>query len=165
MKAPGGIWILVAQRLIASWRLLAVLDFGILIAATLMAASPVYTRVMNDLGLETSLAQHIGSSSRNGLVRFDLPLGSAESAAEMRKVSAILNERLAWLTATNVRYGGVGPLTLAQEGRPVPTDRFRTLITLHSASDLPDHVRVVEGRQAQPTSDPRQIEVVTPVLA
>src|SRR5918992_1557422 len=132
MRGFKGIGPLILQRLVASWRLLAVLAFGILIAATLMAASPVYTRVMNDLGLETSLAQHIGSSSRNGLVRFDLPLGSAESAEEARRLSALLNERLGWLTATNVRYGGLGPLTLAREVQPVSTDRFRTLITVHS---------------------------------
>jgi hypothetical protein len=38
------------QRLVANWRLLLVLAFGILVAATLMAVSPVYTRVMNDRG-------------------------------------------------------------------------------------------------------------------
>ena len=39
-------------RLLSNWRLLLVLAFGILVAATLMAVSPVYTRVMNDLGLK-----------------------------------------------------------------------------------------------------------------
>ncbi len=45
------------QRLVANWRLLLVLAFGILVASTLLAISPVYTRVMNDLGLQESLAK------------------------------------------------------------------------------------------------------------
>jgi hypothetical protein len=160
-----GIGPLIWQRLLASWRLLAVLAFGILIAATLMAASPVYTRVMNDLGLETSLGEQIGSASRNGLVRFDLPLGSAQSAREAQGLSALVSDSLDWLTGSYVSYGSVGALTLAREGQPVPTDRFRTLIALHSASDLESHVRVTEGSVARPTSDPRQLEVVMPMLA
>ena len=51
IRGFSGVAPLVWQRLAASWRLLSVLAFGILIAATLMAVSPVYTRVMNDLGL------------------------------------------------------------------------------------------------------------------
>ena len=52
MGGLSGVGPLAGQRLRASWRLLSVLACGIIAAATLMALSPVYTRVMNDLGLQ-----------------------------------------------------------------------------------------------------------------
>lgn len=165
MRGLSGLGPLILQRLLASWRLLAVLTLGILIAATLMAASPVFTRVMNDLGLETALAQQIGAASRNGVIRFDLPLGSQQAAAEARGLATMMDESLGWLTASSVRYGRVGPLTLAGEGEPPPSGRFRTLISLHTANDLERHTRLVEGREARPSTDPRQLEAVMPVLA
>ena len=44
-------WRLFARRSGKNWRLLAVLALGMVMAASLLAAGPVYARTMADLGL------------------------------------------------------------------------------------------------------------------
>src|SRR3954470_14262417 len=107
MQGLGGIGPLIWQRFAASWRLLAVLGFGVLVASTLLAVAPVYTRVMNDLGLTASLKQQVGSASRNGIIRFDLPLGAPSTASEQRALTGILAQETSWFTGYEVRYGSV----------------------------------------------------------
>src|SRR5688500_9272046 len=160
MKIPGGIWTLVWLRLLASWRLLAVLSFGILVAATLMAASPIYTRVMNDLGLRDALEQEIGSATRNGLNRFGLPLGEPEAPAEARRMAVLLSENIGWLTASEARSAILSRMTLTPVGQPVPAGQFRPLVSIQTTSDFEGRVRVVDGRLPEPTNDPTRIEVV-----
>ncbi|HLF75895.1 MAG TPA: ABC transporter permease [Dehalococcoidia bacterium] len=162
MRGFTGIGPLIMQRLAAGWRLLAVLAFGILIAATLLAISPVYTRVMSDLGLEASLAQQIGSASRNGFVRFGLPLGAPDSAVERQTLASVLADEIGWLSASEVRFGGLPPLTLARPGEPFPTGSALSLpqTRVVTASGLEDHVRVVDGRLARASNDPSRIEGV-----
>jgi ABC-type lipoprotein release transport system permease subunit len=165
MRGLSGIGPLVWERLVAQWRMLSVLAFGMLMAATLLAASPIYTRVMNDLGLDVSLKEHLRSSTRNSIFQFQLPLGSREQADKSRDMLRILADRTAWLTGSEVRYAALPELPLAEEGKPIPADRFRTLLTLQAISGLQDHVKVTEGRLAEPSSDPTNIEVTLPAPA
>ena len=163
MQGLGGIGPLIWQRFAASWRLLAVLGFGVLVASTLLAVAPVYTRVMNDLGLQTSLKQQLQSSTRNGFTRFDLPLGSDSAVAEERALTAILADEVSWFSESEVRNAALTTLTFGREGQPPATDRFRLLVDLHTLSDVDAHLRVVDGRLAQATSDPGKLEAVMPV--
>src|SRR3954468_14849955 len=127
-----------------------------------MAVAPVYPRVMNDLGLTASLKDQIGSASRNGAIRFDLPFGAPTTATEQRALAGILADETSWFTGYEVRYGSVGPVTLARPGAALPTERFRLLLQLYTYSGLDSHVKVTEGRLAQPTTDPSNIEAVIP---
>src|SRR5262252_5576821 len=104
MSSLPSLWPLVLQRFQASWRLLLVLGFGVLVASVLLAVAPVYTRVMNDLGLTSSLQQQVGSASRNGIIRFGLPLGTPQTAAEQRALTGIVAEQTSWFTKYEVRY-------------------------------------------------------------
>ncbi len=165
MRGLIGVGPLAWERLVANWRLLSVLALGILMAATLMAATPVYTRVMNDLGLDFSLKQQLRSASRNTIIQFGLPLGSEEGARERLALTRLMAEKLSWLTAEEARFGALPDLTLAGEGEAPSTDRFRTLLTLETQTGLENHTRLVEGRYARPTADPAAIEVVMPVEA
>jgi hypothetical protein len=166
MRSIKGVWPLVRERLVANWQLLGVLAFGMLVAATLLAASPIYTRVMSDLGLEYSLEERLRTASRNTAIRFDLPLGTAEARSERTDIARLLGERLSWLTESEVRYASVQrDLTYASEGDTVPSGRFRTVLTLQTMSGIGDHVRLVAGRLPVESDDPRNIEVVLPVEA
>ena len=156
----SGVWPLIWQRLRAGWRMLAVLAFGILVAATLLAAAPVYTRVMNDVGLETSLEEQIGSASRNGLIRFGLPLGTQEAADEYRRILSLQAEEIGWFTGSEVRAGTLAPITLGREGQSPPADQFRQLVSLQTLTGFADHVVVREGRLPEPSDDPGRIEAV-----
>jgi hypothetical protein len=140
--------------------MLLVLAFGMLVAATLMAASPVYTRVMNDLGLESSLEAQIGSATRNGLVRFGLPLGSEEAATESRRMVDLAAREIGWFTGSEVRGATLAPITLGREGQPVPAGQFRPLVTLQTLSGFEDQVRVLDGRLPRPTDNPDEVEAV-----
>src|SRR6185503_15870248 len=163
MQGLGGIGPLIWQRFAASWRLLAVLGFGVLVASTLLAVAPVYTRVMNDLGLQTALKQQLQSSTRNGFTRFDLPLGSEAAVAEERALTAILADEVSWFSESEVRNAALTTLTFGREGQALATDRFRLLVDLHTLSDVDAHLRVVDGRLAQATSDSAKLEAVMPV--
>src|SRR3954469_4532477 len=154
MQGLGGIGPLIWQRFAASWRLLAVLGFGVLVASTLLAVAPVYTRVMNDLGLQSSLKQQLQSSTRNGFSRFDLPLGSEPAVPEERALTSILADEVSWFSESEVRYAALNTLTFGREGQAMPTDRFRLLVDLQALSGVDSHLRVVDGRLAQATGDP-----------
>jgi FtsX-like permease family protein len=163
MRGLTGVGPLAWQRLRASWRLLSVLASGILAAATLMALSPVYTRVMNDLGLEYALKQQIGSATHNSVNEFDMPLGTTQAANERGELARLVAGRLSWLTSSEARYGSLPNLNLAGPDGLGRADR--ALVTIQTLSGFEDHSRIVEGRQPTPTADPTAIEGLMPVDA
>lgn len=166
MRSIQGVWPLVRERLAANWQLLAVLAFGMLVAATLLAASPIYTRVMSDLGLEYSLKERLRSVSRAGAIQFGLPLGTQQAAAERLALAEMLDERLSWLTDYEVRYAAVQrDMTHAVAGQPVPTGAFRTTLTLQTVSGLEERVRIVEGRMPTGRAEGGKLEVALPAEA
>ncbi len=151
------------QRLFANWRLLLVLAFGILVAATLMAISPVYTRVMNDLGLQESLQDRLQNSSRNGFVMVPTPLGDAAAIRRQQELAQAMSEEIGWFVDDEVRLGRLPDMGVERAGnlRATPGDIF--LLRFTGASGLEERVRIVEGRAAIPTDDPASLEVVVPV--
>lgn len=162
MRGFTGIGPLVWERLVANWRMLGVLAFGMIMASTLLAASPIYTRVMNDLGLDFSLEEHLRSSSRNTLIKFGMPLGTEQAASDSRAMLHVLAERTGWFTGSEVRYAALPDLALAEEGKPIPTDRFRTLLTLQTMSGIDDHVTLLEGRLPRGATPDGRMEVALP---
>jgi len=150
------------QRLVANWRLLLVLTFGILVAATLMAISPVYTRVMNDLGLQESLSERLRGFSRNGFVMVPTPLGDRDAARRQQELAHGMSEDIGWFTQDEVRYGALPPMNLLKGGTLVPTPEEPVLVEFMGITGIEDHVNFVEGRAATPTDDPTQLEVVVP---
>ncbi len=159
MRPLQGVGPLIVGRLRSSWRLLAVLAFGILAAATLLAVSPVYTRDMTDAGLSVALEKQIGSASRNGFVRFGT-FGTPQSAAELQALARVLAEDLSWLTASEVRYARLPDLALKREVDVERTELVRPRVSMQSLSGIGAHARLLEGRLPQPTSDPTGIEVL-----
>jgi len=153
------------QRLVANWRLLLVLAFGILVAATLLAISPVYTRVMNDLGLQESLAARIEGYSRNGFVMVPTPLGDPEAIRKQQELAQAISEEIGWFTQDEVRYGSLPPMNLLKGGKLTPTADEPVLAQFEGITRIEDHVRIVQGRAAEPTTDPTKLEVVVPVEA
>ncbi len=162
MRGFTGIGPLVWERIIANWRMLAVLAFGMLMASTLLAASPIYTRVMNDLGLDFSLKEHLRSSSRNTLFQFGLPLGTTEEADKSRDMVRIMADKTGWFAGSEVRYANLPDLPMAQEGQTISSDRFRTVLTLQTMSGLDRHVNITQGRLPGESKDGSNIEVALP---
>ena len=153
---------LMVQRLIANWRLLLVLAFGVLVASTLLAISPVYTRVMNDLGLQQSLEKTLRSSSRNGFTMVPIPLGDPAVVRQQQELARAMSEEIGWFTKDEVRFGSLPLMTLARGGKLVTTPDEPVLIRVQGITRIEDHVNFVSGRAAQPTNDPTKLEVVIP---
>ncbi|HLF71957.1 MAG TPA: ABC transporter permease [Dehalococcoidia bacterium] len=150
---------LIWQRLVSSWRLLLVLAFGVLVASVLMAIAPVYTRVMDDLGLQTSLQDQIGSATRNGAEIDGMPLGAPANVERETALTQIIANHLGWLTGEEVRYGTLRSYTLTQNGgQHVAPAKNDSVITLRTMSGVEKHLRIVDGRFAEPTSDPSKME-------
>lgn len=150
------------QRLVANWRLLLVLAFGILVASTLMAISPVYTRVMNDLGLQQSLEERLQGFSRNGFVMVPTPLGDPDAIRTQQELARAMSEEIGWFTQDEVRYGSLPNMNLLRGGKLVPRPEEPVLVKFMGITGIEDHVRFVEGRPAMPTDDPTRLEVVVP---
>jgi ABC-type antimicrobial peptide transport system permease subunit len=153
------------QRLVANWRLLLVLAFGILVAATLLAISPVYTRVMNDLGLQESLAARIQGYSRNGFDMVPTPLGDPEAIQQQKELAQAISEEIGWFTQSEVRFGSLPTMNLLKGGQLAPTSDEPVLVQFQGITHVEDHVKIVEGRAAQATDDPTKLEAVVPVEA
>jgi ABC-type lipoprotein release transport system permease subunit len=153
---------LIWQRLISTWRLLLVLAFGMLVAATLLATSPVYTRVMNDLGLESSLRERLGIDNRTTAIQVRQPFGSAETAQEAAALRDILQDEVGWFSNAEIRYGSLGNLVYTREGFP-PTDfPLRPLIQMQAMSGAENHLNVMSGRFARVATTTEGLEAVIP---
>jgi putative ABC transport system permease protein len=153
---------LVVQRLLANWRLLLVLAFGILVASTLLAISPVYTRVMNDLGLQQSLEKTIGSSSRNGFTMTPVPLGDPAVIRKEQELARAMSEEIGWFTKDEVRFGSLPVMSLAHAGKVASSRDLPVLTRVYGVTRIEDHVNFLDGRAAVATDDPTKLEVVVP---
>ena len=160
MRSLRGIGPLIWGRLAATWRLQAVLAFGILAAATLLAVSPAYTRVMNDAGLRHSLEETSDGVTRTSAIDFDLALGSEEAAAEMEGIARLMDEDISWFSTSGLRYGKLIDLAITPEGSDIFRGTTRTHASVQTLSGFEDRVELVAGRLPRPTDDPAQLEGV-----
>ncbi|HNO66553.1 MAG TPA: hypothetical protein PKK39_09420, partial [Tepidiformaceae bacterium] len=65
MRSMLQVWRLFSRRSGRNWRLLAVLGLGMLMAASLLAAAPVYARTMADLGLTFTVRDQLNDNPGN----------------------------------------------------------------------------------------------------
>ena len=145
-------WRLVPARLRASWRLLAVTGVGVVVAAALLAATPLYSSALSDLGLQFRLGQALAGSRLNAVAVEGLLLGDSADLARRRAVDAAFEARVGWL----------GPEVLVEErserllldfavpaaggagGERIPRQPWNAF--LFWLSGYEQHVAVTEGR-------------------
>jgi cell division protein FtsX len=157
MRAAFAVWRLLARRSLATWRLTALLALGVLVAAMLLAAAPLYARAMADLGLTFAVRDRL---QREPTTEVQLPavaVASAEGRALQQAVARRAEERLGWFTAARGRLAQ-GPrfqiIDPAEPGRPPP------LLVPWTVSDAGQHVRLLAGRLPGPrrgTEEPIEI--------
>ena len=151
-------WRLALRRFRANWWLMLLVGVGALLATTLLAAAPIYTQSLSDIGLRFRLDR--GLDEPGDRVAFTstegLRLGDSVAAAQRDGIDAITAARVGWLgdgllveersralalsfpAAAAAGGGGGEPLR-----RPWPAH----LVYL---SGLEDHVEVVAGRLPDP---------------
>ena len=169
-------WRFALLRLTAQWRLLALLAFGVLLAATLLAAAPVYADAMSALGLRFRLERELsGGVERVAFVAVD-GLGVDDPVDRRRRaaIDAVTEAHVGWLAPELVTEERSRPLLASFPAfeqspplrrRPVvaPEDApFRQpwVAYLYALSELEEHVEVTAGRLPGPAAG--GAEVVLP---
>ncbi|MDA1241423.1 MAG: ABC transporter permease, partial [Chloroflexi bacterium] len=157
-------WRFALRRLSAGWRFMIVSALGVLVAATLLAITPIYSTAMSDLGLAYRLDRELPEvEDRLAYLGVSgLRFGNAAHGQAIEVIDTVTEARVAWL--------GDGALS---ESR---SDRFDVSFRDHPSPDAPvavppggaspvrqawggylfhlggweDHVELVEGRLPAP---------------
>jgi ABC-type antimicrobial peptide transport system permease subunit len=152
------IWRLFSRRSGRNWRLLAVLALGMLMAASLLAAAPVYARTMSNLGLTFTVRDQLNASPGNQARFTAIPLDTEEGRQLKEAVAKRIEERIGWFAASEARYLRTGRFFIGADGAdPAPTGA--PLGQLQSLTGYEDHVRLVEGAFPVTTPHGQPLEV------
>lgn len=144
ISRAGAIWSVVAQRVAGNWKMLAVLALGVTVSATLLAAAPIYSRAMSDLGLTFSIREELGGRVASHVEFNSVALGTAEGRALDQAISSRIDERVGWFAERQTRTVRLGRFSIAAEGAE-PRLRAQLGQPL-SANGYRDKVSVLEGR-------------------
>ncbi|MEO8538526.1 MAG: FtsX-like permease family protein [bacterium] len=151
MRGLVRIWRLFSRRSGRNWRLLAVLALGMLMAASLLAAAPVYARTMSDLGLTFTVRDKLNATPGNRVDFTAIPLKTKEGEAVKQAVASRIDERIGWFSPAEARYLRTGRFFIGPDGAD-PAATGAPLGQLQSLTGYEDHVRLVAG--AFPASTP-----------
>ena len=159
-------WRLGLERLAANWRLMLVAALGVLVAATLLAATPIYAAAMTDLGLHFRLGRQLPRPvDRVPYVEVErLLLGDPADRARREVLPRIAAARVGWLGAivTEDRTPSLALTFVGHEAAAAATPvavtarqpdplRQRWTAFVYTLSDFGRDVEVVEGRLPAPS--------------
>jgi len=171
-------WRFALQRLRAGWRFMLVAAVGVLVAATLLAATPIYTTTMSNLGLQFRLERGL-DEPRDQVLKasvFSLAVGDPSDDARRDALEELTNARLGHLadevqteTRTSSRldleFVGFEDSASAEPVTPSPGELIRQPwgAFVIWPSGFEDHVELVEGRMPRGAEDSDgTFEVVLP---
>ncbi len=137
--------------------MLAVLALGVLVAATLLSAAPVYARTMADLGLTFTIREELQQTPTIRVNFQDVALGTTQGAEFRASIERRIAERVGWFRQSQSLSLRAGRFTI--EGDNTPESALPPLGQLQSLTGYEDHVRVVDGRLPAPTQPGDAIEV------
>ncbi len=150
------IWRIVVRRAFANWKMLGVLAVGILVAATLLASAPVYSRTMNDLGLTYSVQEQLPGGPGTSVQVRGMPVGD-EGAAMREAVGERIDDRLGWFSDETHRFDRLGALAITDPGdEPIDGGPGGWL---QSVTAYDQHVTVLEGRLPELPGPGEPVEV------
>ena len=158
MRGLAVLWGLLLRHGAASWRMLAVLALGVLVASTLLASAPIYARAMADLGLKFTVRDELRGepSIRAGIEAQQL--ATPDSLAVREAVEARIDERLGWFARERSIVVESARLTIGRTGQE-PREGT-TLGVLYAIEGFERHVSLEEGRLPSPTGPEGPLEVV-----
>lgn len=90
-------WRLVPSRIRAGWRLLVVTAAGVLVAAALLAAGPLYATALSNLGLQFRLDLAVQETRLSTVTVNGLVLGAADDVARRAAIDTAFDARVGWL--------------------------------------------------------------------
>jgi putative transcriptional regulator len=160
----GG-WRIALRRFRTNWLLMLLVGVGALLATTLLAAAPIYTQALSDIGLRFRLERGLDEqAARVAFVSAEgLPLGDAVANVQRESIDAITAARVGWLgdgVLVEERSRALA-LGFAEPGSDeVDAARRQWPAHLVHLSGFEQHVEVVEGRLPDPEG--ASAEVVLP---
>ena len=152
------LWGLLLRHGAASWRMLAVLALGVLVASTLLASAPIYARAMADLGLKFTVRDELRGepSIRAGIEAQQL--ATPDSLAVREAVEDRIDERLGWFALDRSVVVESARLTIGESGEEPRAGR--TLGVLYAIEGFEEYVSVDEGHLPSATGPDEPLEVV-----
>jgi hypothetical protein len=139
------IWRMLARRGLANWRLTATLVLGVLVAATLLAAAPIYARAMADLGLTFAIRERLRTAPATQVLVRDVPVSAADGQRLQEAVARRVEERIGWFAGERARVVQGPRFAVALAGQP-PADRPPFAVPAFVAG-AETHTRVLDGRR------------------
>ncbi len=142
-------WQLVLRRSLANWRLLSSVVAGVVVAVALLSSTPLYSNVINDLGLrhillgkQPELLNLDVYASNNLLLRQDYD--RAQSLVEQLVsgyVGDVIRQRERWIKSQSY--------TVDIPGQPVVPGAQRPGGHFHVFTNLEQHIKIVKGEYAR----------------
>ena len=139
----GAYLALAMKQLTANRGLAAVMGLGIVVAATLLAAAPIYSRAMADLGLTYTIRNDLKDNANSRVEFAGVPLKSAEGVELRGAIERRIDERIGWFRTTQTRAIRLGRFTLGRPG--VEAKGAQPLGEPQSIQEYEGHVRLVAG--------------------
>jgi hypothetical protein len=157
-------WRMAARHGQSNWRMLGVLGMGILVAAVLLAAAPIYSRSMADLGLTFTIQEELGDRAGVTVQVANIPLQTEDGRALRESISQRIDERLGWFRAEQSTALELPRVRFAESGEP--QGKLAPSLHLLSQRDYEEHVTVVEGALPAPSRPGEPIETaMSPAIA
>ena len=152
MRSVYAIWRMMARRSVANWRLAATLVLGVLVAAMLLAATPVYARAMADLGLTFAIRDRLVTAPATQVEVRDVPLAAEDGRRLQDAVARRTEERIGWFAGARERVARGPRFVISPEGQePGPGAH---IAVPHSFTSAEVNVRVLQGRLPRPQTGP-----------
>lgn len=146
MQTLASIIRLVTRRSLGNWRLLLYVAIGVILAATLVSATAIYSDAIRDLGLSYAIRQH----DRNKL-DVQIQLGSLVTQRHANDVrNAIITNSVHNTVGSYVRSSSQSAHSatffLSAVGKPYPSNDNRPRAYFQYFSDLQQHAHLVAGK-------------------
>ena len=156
------VWRFALRRFAANWPLMLLVGAGALLATTLLAAAPIYTDTMSDIGLRFRLERELDAPRERviGLYADRLRLGDPVQLAQTRAFAEITEARVGWMGPELLVEQRSDPLQVSFVSAADGSERRPWPGRLVHLSGYQDHVEVVEGRL--PSAQAVTAEVVLP---
>ncbi len=156
------VWRFALRRFAANWPLMLLVGAGALLATTLLAAAPIYTDTMSDIGLRFRLDRELDKPSERavGLYADRLRLGDPVQLAQTRAFREVTEARVGWLGPEILVEQRSNPMVVNFVSAADGSERRTWPGRLVHLSGYENHVEVVEGRLPSPRA--QVAEVVLP---
>ena len=156
------VWRFALRRFAANWPLMLLVAAGALLATTLLAAAPIYTDTMSDIGLRFRLERELDQPRERAISLYAerLRLGDPVQLAQTRAFAEVTEARVGWMGPELLVEQRSDPLGVSFLSAAEGSERRPWAGRLVHLSGYQDHVVVVEGRL--PSAQAATAEVVLP---